>query len=211
MRNENTVRVPQQARSIEKRTRLIEAAMALFGEKGFQGTNAKEIARAAGVSVGTFYAYFTDKKALMLEILSQHMAEVDTSVFTELQAMVQAGATGREIMRRCVRLGHESHHHSPALLRIMLAMRYTDEDFTRLAAAESKDMITKLVGLLAAMGDHLRITDPEAAARVVANAFEETMHSVAVFGADIERDRLYEALADMTAVYLFKAPDTPLK
>jgi len=211
MSNETTVRTPQQARSIEKRNRIVEAGMALFGEKGFQGANAKEIARAAGVSVGTFYAYFTDKKALLLEILSQHMAEVDVSVFTELRAMIRGGATGREIMRRIIRLGHDSHHHAPELLRVMLAMRYTDGDFTRLAAAESRDMIAKLARLLTAMGGHLRITDREAAARVVANAFEETMHSVAVFGADIEQDRLYEALADMTAVYLFKNPDAPLK
>jgi hypothetical protein len=114
-------------------------------------------------------------------------------------------------MRRIIRVGHDSHHHSPELLRILLAIRYTDEDFTRLAAAQGRDMIAKLTRLLAAMGDNLRITDLEAAARVVANALEETMHSVAVFGSDIEQDRLYHALVDMTAVYLFKAPDTPLK
>ena len=93
----------------------------------------------------------------------------------------------------------------------MLSMRYTDEDFTRMVATENKNMITKLTRLLTAMGDNLRVTDLEAAARVVSYAFEETMHSVAVFGTDIERERLYEALADMTAVYLFKTPDTPLK
>lgn len=210
MHNENTVRVPQQARSIKKRNRVVDAALTLFGEKGFQGTNAKEVARKAGVSVGTFYAYFTDKKALLLEILARHMADVDTSVFAELQDMAQNGATGREIMRRVVRLGHESHHHSPDLLRVMLAMRYTDEDFTRVADAENKAMIAKITRLLAAMGKHLRVTDMDAAAQVVSNAFEETMHSVAVFGTDIDRDRLYEALADMTAVYLFKNPDIPL-
>ncbi|BDQ33735.1 TetR/AcrR family transcriptional regulator [Pseudodesulfovibrio portus] len=211
MSNDTTVRVPQQARSIEKRNRLVDAAMALFGEKGFQGTNAKEIAGKAGVSVGTFYAYFTDKKALLLEILSRHMADVDAAVFEELRAMVRDGATGREMMRLTIRLGHDSHHHAPELLRIMLAMRYTDEDFTRMVAVENRDMTAKIVGLLSAMGDNLRVTDLDAAARVVANAFEETMHSVAVFGPDIEQDRLYEALADMTAVYLFKDPDAPLK
>ena len=210
MSSENGIRTPQQARSIEKRNRLVDAAMVLFGEKGFQGTNAKEIAGAAGVSVGTFYAYFTDKKALLLEILGRHMTEVDMSVFTELQTLIRNGATGREIMRRAIRRGHESHHHSPELLRIMLSMRYTDEDFARMVAAQSRDMIAKLTRLLAAMGGSLRIADLEAAALVVANAFEETMHSVAVFGTDIERERLYEALADMTAVYLFKSPDTPV-
>ena len=105
MSSESTVRVPQQARSIKKRNRLVEAGMALFGEKGFQGTNAKEIAEKAGVSVGSFYAYFTDKKALLMEVLIRHMEEVDSSVFSELGDMIRAGATGREIMRRTVPVG----------------------------------------------------------------------------------------------------------
>lgn len=210
MSSENTVRVPQQARSIEKRNRLVEAGMTLFGEKGFQGTNAKEIAKVAGVSIGTFYAYFTDKKALLLEIIGRHMTEVNGAITQEVQAKGRNGTTGRDIMRRIVRLAHESHHHAPELLRVMLAMRYTDEDFSRLARMESRTMLDRLAGLLAALSAHLRITDMQAAAEVVANAFEETMHSVAVFGSDIDRDRLYEALADMTAVYLFKNPDEPL-
>lgn len=210
MNNENAVRVPQQARSIEKRNRLVEAAMILFGEKGFYGTNAKEIARAAGVSVGTFYAYFADKKELLLEILSRHMAEVDESVFPELKAMIRDGATGREVGRRIIRLGHQSHHHAPGLLRVMLGMRYADEDFNRLALAQGREMTDRFARLLGVMRGHLRVTDLEAAARVVANAFEETMHSVAVFGTDIDRERLYAALEDMVAAYLFNDPDAPL-
>ncbi len=68
-------------------------------------------------------------------------------------------------------------------------------------------MIDKLSILFEAMTDRLRVTDMEVAARIVVNAFEETMHSVAVFDPKIEQDRLFETLTDMVATYLFKAPD----
>ena len=142
-----------------------------------------------------------------MDILGQHVADVDQSVFHELAQLIHTGASGREIMRRAVEMGHKTHHHSPGLLRTMLAMRYTDEDIAGLGEAETEALIVKFSMLLRTMKDRLRITDVEAAARIVTNAFKETMHSVAVFDPKIEQDRLFEALVDMTATYLFKNPD----
>lgn len=207
MSSDKNIRIPQQARSIEKKKRIVDAAIDLFSEQGFQGTNAKEIASSAGVSVGTFYAYYKDKKTLLVDILGQHVDDVDQSIFHELTQMIPAGASGREIIRRAVEVSHKTHHHSPGLLRTMLAMRYTDEDIARLGEAETEALIDKFSMLLGTMKDRLRVTDMEAAARIVTNAFKETMHSVAVFGPKIEQDRLFEALIDMTATYLFKDPD----
>ncbi len=56
------VREPIQKRSIEKKAKIIKAGLDLFCEKGFYNTNTVEIAKAAGVSTGTVYSYFKDKK-----------------------------------------------------------------------------------------------------------------------------------------------------
>lgn len=188
----------------------MSAAMDEFGAKGFHGTNAKGIAKGAGVSVGTFYAYFTDKKAILFEIINQHMIEIDQSVFKTLTRKIQDGATGREVLSHIVKLGHEAHHHSPELLRVMLSMQYIDEDFQVYAATEFKNTTTKLSKFLETISDRLRVTDMEAAAQVVANAFEETMHSVATGRPHVEQNRLYNALIDMTSMYIFTDPDKPL-
>lgn len=208
MSSEETRRIPQQARSIEKKKRILEAATILIGSKGFQGTNAKEIAKEAGVSVGTFYAYFKDKKTVLMEMLGQHMAEVDQSIFQQLESMIKGGATGRDVMRKVVELGDASHHQPPALLRTLLAMRYTDEDIAQFSQAENEALIAKLVALLKTMRAQLRVTDLEAAARVVVYAFEETMHSVAISENGIEKQRLYDALTDLMSTYLYKNPDS---
>jgi AcrR family transcriptional regulator len=48
----------------EKPAQIIEAAFAVFGDIGFEGTLIKDIAERAGISSGTIYTYFQDKKDL---------------------------------------------------------------------------------------------------------------------------------------------------
>ena len=52
----------------ETKKRIIEAAIALFTEKGFHGTSIQEIAAHAGISKGAFYLHFKSKDALQVEI-----------------------------------------------------------------------------------------------------------------------------------------------
>ncbi|HTX71412.1 MAG TPA: helix-turn-helix domain-containing protein [Rectinemataceae bacterium] len=50
--------------------RIIEAAMAVFGERGFQATTLKDIATGAGISTGSIYTYFADKESLFQAAVS---------------------------------------------------------------------------------------------------------------------------------------------
>ena len=66
VRNPRRLEEPDRDRT---RDHLIEAGIALFGEKGFYNVNVYEIARAAGFSVGTFYLYFASKERFLSEIV----------------------------------------------------------------------------------------------------------------------------------------------
>ncbi|MCK4689198.1 MAG: TetR/AcrR family transcriptional regulator, partial [Candidatus Marinimicrobia bacterium] len=46
----------------ERKKRIIDAAIKIFSEKGFQGTKTKEIAKAAGISEAMVFKYFKNKK-----------------------------------------------------------------------------------------------------------------------------------------------------
>jgi len=52
----------------DKETRIIDAARALFNEKGFYKTSIREITQRAQVAKGTFYLYFTSKENALLKI-----------------------------------------------------------------------------------------------------------------------------------------------
>lgn len=62
---------PRQKRSIEKRARLKEAGLALFGEKGYEGTSIDEIAKRAKLAVGGFYRHFRSKRQLLLALMDE--------------------------------------------------------------------------------------------------------------------------------------------
>lgn len=66
---------PLRARqAAETRRSIIEAALALFGEKGWAATALPAIARRAGVSVDTIYSTFGTKSALLMAVV--HVAIV---------------------------------------------------------------------------------------------------------------------------------------
>jgi AcrR family transcriptional regulator len=49
----------------DSRGRLEQAALALYGERGFENTTVAEIAARAGLTERTFYRYFTDKREVL--------------------------------------------------------------------------------------------------------------------------------------------------
>jgi len=53
---------------------LLDAALALFVEKGFAATRSEEVARAAGVSKGTLYLYFPSKEELLKAVIQHYIA-----------------------------------------------------------------------------------------------------------------------------------------
>lgn len=69
----------RQRRKEARPQELLDAALALFVEKGFAATRAEEVAQRAGVSKGTLYLYYPSKeelfKAVVRQTLSQLIAE----------------------------------------------------------------------------------------------------------------------------------------
>ena len=55
----------------DRRVALVDAARTVFTVKGYQQTSMNDIARAANVSDGLTYRYFTSKRALLLAVLDQ--------------------------------------------------------------------------------------------------------------------------------------------
>lgn len=58
------------------RERLLEAARAVFEERGFNDTRMSDVAERAGVSHGTVYVYFESKQALLGQVVQALLAEV---------------------------------------------------------------------------------------------------------------------------------------
>jgi len=93
MGNAATTEVPPRMRAdaARNRERILEAARRLMAEQGGE-TEMTDIARAAGVGVGTLYRRFPDKNALITELVREK--------FFALRALMQEEIAKREISAR---------------------------------------------------------------------------------------------------------------
>lgn len=56
-------------RSTKAHDKVVRAAIELFGERGIDATSMDAIAQASGVSKATIYNHWTDKEALLMEVM----------------------------------------------------------------------------------------------------------------------------------------------
>jgi AcrR family transcriptional regulator len=66
----------------KRRTRkaILQAAVQLFGDKGYERTSIDELARAAGVGKGTIYSYFQTKSEIFLAFCEDELDHVYAEV-----------------------------------------------------------------------------------------------------------------------------------
>ena len=66
------------------RTRILESALAIFRERGFEKSTMREIATAARVAVGSDYYYFDSKDAIVMAFYQRAQQEMAPSLDTIL-------------------------------------------------------------------------------------------------------------------------------
>ncbi|MGN6150064.1 MAG: TetR/AcrR family transcriptional regulator [Rhizomicrobium sp.] len=87
-----------QERSRATRARLLEAAEAVFADKGYDGAKISDIAREAGCSVGAVYFRFKDKDALFFAIAEEFIEDSRAG----LEGVFEANMSREQIVRNFV-------------------------------------------------------------------------------------------------------------
>jgi AcrR family transcriptional regulator len=99
---ERIIDIPTQVKNpelVERRRRQIaDAAVQLFIDRGFHKTTTRQIARAAGFSIGSLYEYFASKEDILYMVCESIHAEVERGVSA---AMSQA-AGGRDALAKII-------------------------------------------------------------------------------------------------------------
>jgi len=132
------VRIPQQKRSIEKRAALVAAAGRVFVEKGFHAASTNEIVRESGLSTGTLYSYFADKKALFLEAVEAHYARLNQMLEASLAAIQPGDA---ELVQRVLPATLHANVEAIPFHKEVMAMVFTDADVRALYFAHQESVI----------------------------------------------------------------------
>ncbi|WP_280271137.1 TetR/AcrR family transcriptional regulator [Nocardia wallacei] len=90
----------------ERRAHLIEAAIGLAEKKGVAGVTTRDVAQAAGVSLGVVHYCFENKDALMTELVKALSMELRDSVETN-ETVWQDVGSGKESLQSLVRASLE--------------------------------------------------------------------------------------------------------
>jgi AcrR family transcriptional regulator len=200
--NNEKTRVPQQERSRETRNRLIAAGERLFSQKGFHHTTSKEIAREAGVAIGSFYAYFADKKAVFTDVLKRHSQQVFDSISKVM--LEDIGNTDpRALLTALIKAIIVAHEISPEFHRELTVMVHSDPEIRRVMDRWEEEANARIRNTLALWKDRIRTKDLEAAAVLIYETLEAAVHRIKLYGLDIREERLVHELSDMLYRYLF--------
>ncbi|WP_253260113.1 TetR/AcrR family transcriptional regulator [Nocardia farcinica] len=90
----------------ERRAHLIEAAIGLAEKKGVAGVTTRDVAQAAGVSLGVVHYCFENKDALMTELVKALSMELRDSVDAD-ETVWQDVGSGKDALQTLVRAGLE--------------------------------------------------------------------------------------------------------
>jgi len=98
--------------------RLLDSALVLFSEKGYDGTSIREIIEMAGVTRPVLYYYFENKEDLFRRLLETRCARM-TCEWDEATGSVQ-GLRGR--LRALITTAFRQMEESPDVMRLILVM-----------------------------------------------------------------------------------------
>ena len=101
----------------ETRRRLMETALRLFREHGYDATTVEEITEAADVAKGTFFNYFETKEAVLPALAGLRLQQLEESLLPEHGAPASPVAR----IKLALRLVAEDPLSDPALTRRLFA------------------------------------------------------------------------------------------
>lgn len=117
----------QQTRAIDRRQRILDAALQVFSRRGYKDASVDEIAAVSGTSKGGVYFHFANKEAIFLALLDQTaarlkdklaealsvsddpMARADAALLTVFRTFAKHRALARLFMVEALGAGREFH------------------------------------------------------------------------------------------------------
>ncbi|MET3576655.1 TetR family transcriptional regulator [Bhargavaea ullalensis] len=165
---------------MDKRERIIRAAVEVFRDKGIEGTKVSDIVRKAEIAQGTFYLYFPSKLSVMPAIAERMARQLEETarrhvkpetdwegqLLQLIDAVFEVTAEYRDVAT-LVYAGLSSTEH----------VREWEDIYTSLYAS-----IAEMIGRWQEEG-HVRTADPSALARLVVGLTESAAEQVYLYDA----------------------------
>lgn len=191
-------RSPSQARSKATVEIILEATARILAEQGIAHLNTNAIARKAGVSVGSVYEYFPDKRAILDLLIDRHLSEGETAL-----AMAAVGLSTNpqpsEVVAALVCSAIQLHRNDPRLHRVLSSeIPLSTEQQRRVENLRAN----AIKAIAASLGE--RVQQPELKATLLYDAADALAHRWIVddVGSPIAPEDLSRELTTMLTRYI---------
>lgn len=168
-------RRPRQRRARQTVEAILDAVIRVLKREGFNAVTTNRIAEVAGVSIGSVYQYFPDKRAIFIELHQRHLEQIDRLV--EITLVQHARSSLEELMRALVDAMVDAHKQDPELYDLLSSQ-------VPHRAGGTRDFAVRLHGAfrlaIAARQELKKGHDPDSAAFVVTNMVEALSHAAAL-------------------------------
>jgi AcrR family transcriptional regulator len=209
----HAVKAPCQQRSRDSQERILRAAETLIRSKGFEALTTAEVVRRSRTSVGTLYARFGDKTALLHAVQDRVQAREETFMRSHLARVDWDSLSLEESVRRLLEIKQIVTAGDGRLFEAFVVHGATDP-VLRAQGYRHKTTIEGLeVEVLMRHAGEMAHPDPEDAARVasrLAQAAQEEYVQRSLAGVSLPAvalpDLLLQRLADVIIPYLRTPP-----
>jgi AcrR family transcriptional regulator len=112
-------RQPQQRRARHTVEAVLDAVVRILKREGFARVTTNRVAAVAGVSIGSVYQYFPDKRAIFVALHERHVKAIDRMV--EAKLLEHAASPLDTLLRAMVEAMIEAHEGDPELYELLYA------------------------------------------------------------------------------------------
>jgi AcrR family transcriptional regulator len=110
-------RLPQQRRAHHTVEAVLDAVVQILKRDGFAAVTTNRVAEIAGVSIGSLYQYFPDKRAIFIALHERHVEAIDRLV--EAKLLEHAASPLDTLLRAMVEAMVEAHERDPELYELL--------------------------------------------------------------------------------------------
>lgn len=198
-----TVRNPVQDRSIARKESIIDAAYRLVKRNGYNETGIRDIVEEAGVSIGTFYAYYKDKNDIALEIVRKYSEEFYGNLAAETIGLLPENADLTRIILEILTRMRKSALKNKKLHKEFAILSLSDQALASAVKKIERERIgTEVFKLLQYFGKGRKLRSEPSALLVAQRAMDDIITYMVLQGFDISDEKILEETALMIGRYL---------
>ena len=181
----------------DNKQKLIKATDALLKDRSISSITTKEITKAAGVSVGVFYNYFSSKEDVFKELIKTFF-----NYSLKQMEVLRKEVTGKNIrseikFKEFLINGIDNYWENHFLNSDILLLSRKDEEFKKLMIYFNQKMVSIVVEILTVINPELKENLPLLEAKMIVNLIQNSFPSFSKFDSEDEKEKYIEKFVNI--------------